>query len=69
MVKRDARKLKSEAQYELRSRCIRMLRKGMKQCEVAEAFDVSPWSVWRWWGIYQMEGLDGLKPKRRGGLL
>jgi transposase len=66
MEKRDARKLKSETQYELRSRCIRMLRKGMKQHEVAEALEVSRWSVGRWWGIYQEKGLDGLKPRRRG---
>jgi len=66
MEKRDARKLKSEAQYELRSRCIRMLRKGMKQHEVGEALEVARGTIGRWWGIYQREGMDGLKPKKRG---
>ena len=63
MERRDARKLQSEAQYELRSRCIRMLWKGMKQHEIAEALEGT---VGRWWGIYQREGMEGLKPRKRG---
>ena len=66
MEKRDARKLQSEAQYELRSRCIRMLRKGMKQHEVAEALEVARGTIGRWWGIYKLEGMNGLKLKKRG---
>ena len=66
MERRDARKLQSEAQYELRSRCIRMLRKGMKQHEVAETLEVARGTVGRWWGISQCEGMDGLKARRRG---
>jgi transposase len=66
MERRDARKIQSEAQYELRSRCIRMLRKGMKQHEVAEVLEVARGTVGRWWGIYQREGMDGLKLRRRG---
>jgi transposase len=66
MERRDARKLHSETQHELRSRCIRMLRKGMKQHETAEALDVARGTVGRWWGIYQREGVDGLKPRKRG---
>ena len=66
MERRDARKLQSEAQYELRRSCIRMLRKGMKQHEVAEALEVARGTVGRWWGIYRQEGMNGLKAKTRG---
>jgi len=66
MEKRDARKISIEAQYELRCRCIRMLRSGMKQVEVASVLEVSRVSVGRWWGIYRNEGLKGLKAKKRG---
>lgn len=66
MEKRDARKLQSEAQYELRSRSIRMLRKGMKQDEVAGVLEVARGTIGRWWGIYKREGMDGLRPGKRG---
>jgi transposase len=66
MEKRDARKLHSEAQHELRSSCIRMLKKGMKKREVAEILEVSRVTVGRWWGIFEREGMKGLKPGKRG---
>jgi len=66
MEKRDARKISSEAQYELRCRCLRMLRKGMKQVEVASILEVSRTSVVRWWRNYRQEGMNGLKQKTRG---
>ena len=66
MEKRDARKISSEAQYELRCRCLRMLRQGMKQVEVASILEVSRTSVVRWWRNYRQEGMNGLKEKTRG---
>ena len=66
MEKRDARKLSSEAQYELRCRCIRMLKQGKKQVEVASMLEVSRTSVVRWWGIYCRDGKKGLAVKTRG---
>lgn len=66
MEKRDARKISSEAQYELRCRCLRMLRQGMKQVEVASILEVSRTSVVRWWRSYRREGMNGLKVKKRG---
>ena len=66
MEKRDARKISSEAQYELRCRCLRMLRQGMKQVEVASILEVSRTSVVRWWRSYRREGMKGLKVKKRG---
>ena len=66
MEKRDARKLNREAQYELRSRSIRMLQKGMKQHEVAGVLEVARGTIGKWWGIYKRKGMDGLKPGKRG---
>ena len=66
MEKRDARKISSEAQYELRCRCLRMLRQGMKQVEIALNLEVSRTSVVRWWRNYRQEGMNGLKQKTRG---
>ena len=66
MEKRDARKISSEAQYELRCRCLRMLRQGMKQVEVASILEVSRTSVVRWLRNYRQEGMNGLKQKTRG---
>ena len=66
MEKRDAIKISSDAHHELRCRCIRMLRSGMKQGEVASVLEVSRVSVGRWWGIYRQEGMNGLKAKTRG---
>lgn len=66
MEKRDARKISSDAQQELRCRCIRMHRSGMKQGEIASVLEVSRVSVGRWLGIYRQEGMNGLKAKTRG---
>ena len=66
MEKRDARKLSNEAQYELRCRCVRMLRQGMKQVDVVTLLEVSRTSVRRWWKSYQKEGIKGIKLKTRG---
>ena len=66
MENRDARKISSEAQYELRCRCLRMVRQGMKQVEVALILEVSRTSVVRWLRNYRQEGMNGLKQKTRG---
>ncbi len=66
MEKRDTRKISSEAQYELRCSCLRMLRRGMKQVEVASILEVSRTSVVRWLRNYRQEGMNGLKVKTRG---
>jgi transposase len=66
MEKYDARKITSEAQYELRRKCVRMLQKGMTQQETAEVLEVARPTVGKWYGIYKREGLEGLKLRRRG---
>ncbi len=66
MEKRDARKISSEAQYELRCRWLLMVRRGMKQVEVASILEVSRTSVVRWLRNYRQEGMNGLKQKTRG---
>lgn len=66
MEKRDARKLNSEAQFELRCRCIRMFQQGMKQVDIASVLEVSRNSVVQWLRIYRRDGKKGLKLKTRG---
>jgi len=66
MEKRDARKLSSDAQYELRCCVIRMLKSGKKQLEVVKLLEVSRAAVGKWWRAYQKEGVNGLQLKKRG---
>ena len=66
MEKRDARKLSSDAQYELRCCGIRMLRSGKKQLDVVTSLEVSRAAVANWGRAYQAEGMKGLQLKKRG---
>jgi len=66
MEKRDARKLSSDAQYELRCCGIRMLKSAKKQSEVVTVLEVSRAALGRWWRVYQAEGMKGLQLKKRG---
>lgn len=66
MEKRDARKLTQPAQYELRRTCIKLLKTGKTQRDVAVILDVAYQTVNRWWQTYLSEGLSALKPGRRG---
>lgn len=68
MEKRDARKLSSEEQYDLRKKVIRLSRQGNSFREIAEILGTSHTYVSNIWNIY----LDGggriavLRPKVRG---
>jgi transposase len=66
MEKRDARNLTQQAQYELRRTCIKLLKDGKKQCDVAALLDVACQTVNRWWKSYQAGGMTALKPGQRG---
>jgi len=66
MEKRDARKLTQQAQYELRRACIKLLKTGKSQREVAGILDIAFQTVNRWWKTYLAEGMPGLKPTLRG---
>ncbi len=66
MEKRDARKLNQQAQYELRRTCIKLLKAGKKQREVAAILEIAYQTVNQWWQRYLSEGMAGLKPGQRG---
>ena len=66
MDKRDARLLGQQAQEEVRRQAIKLLKKGMKQVEVAAQLEVSRQHVGYWWKRYRQGGWNALKMRRRG---
>jgi transposase len=66
MEKTDARKLKPEAQHELRKQAIRLRKKSMKYHEIAEILGVYPTTVGKWCRAYNKEGSKAIKIKIRG---
>lgn len=65
-MKRDARKLSSDAQHELRLRGVSMLLTGKTYRDVAESLDVSTTALQNWMSLFREGGVDALRPKRRG---
>lgn len=50
-----------------RKEAARLLRRGMKQADVARRFGVSPTAVSKWWRAYQGNGMDGLDAQPHTG--
>lgn len=63
---RDARKLSSSAQQELRFRAVAMVESGLTQTAVAELLDVSRMAVGTWCRKASEHGIDVLKAGKRG---
>ncbi len=66
MTKRDARKLSTEAQQELRELAVRLKESGKKYDEIAEIVNVHPTTICTWYKAYQKGGIEALKIKKRG---
>ena len=66
MATRDARKLGSEAQYELRRRAVTLRKKGRQHAEIAEVLEVSESAVRKWWALYRSGGMRALRLGKRG---
>ena len=67
MKKRDARKLSTEAQFELRSCAVRMVCvEGYSKLDAAKALGVTRQNVGRWVKLYEEGGFAALKIGRRG---
>nr|WP_321395686.1 IS630 family transposase [uncultured Desulfobacter sp.] len=66
MEKRDARKLSTEAQQELRDLAIRLRESGKKYKEIAAIIQVQPSTICSWYKAYEREGKKALKIKKRG---
>jgi len=50
-----------------RRAAIRLLRKGIRQCDVAERLGVTREAVRRWWHAYESGGVAAIRAKPRGG--
>jgi transposase len=66
MKKRDGRKLKTEAQQEIRYIAIKLRKKGRSLVSVADTLGVSPSSVRKWWILYKEKGYKAITIRKRG---
>ena len=66
MEKRDARKLSTEAQQELRSLAIKLKNSGQTYAEISKAIEVHPSTICSWYKAYEKDGKKALKIKKRG---
>ena len=65
-MKRDARKLSPETQYEIRRQAVSYHKQGVKNREIARRLEVDETTIGQWLKIYRENGLRALKPKKRG---
>jgi len=66
MENRDARKLSTEAQQEVREMAIRLKKSGKTYKQIAEIVHVQPTTICTWYKWYQDGGLKALQIKKRG---
>jgi transposase len=66
MEKRDARKLTTEAQQELREMAIRLKESGKTYKVIAEIVHVQPTTICAWYKAYERGGKKAIKIKKRG---
>ncbi len=66
MENRDARKLSTEAQQELREMAVRLKKSGMTYKEIAAIVHVQPTTICAWYQAYQKGGQKAILIKKRG---
>ena len=66
MEKRDARRLTTSAQQELRERGIKMRKAGMGYKDIGKVLDVHHTTVCTWYAKYKRDGTKGIKILPRG---
>jgi transposase len=66
MEKTDARKLKPEAQQQLRNQAIRPRKKGFTHKQIAKILGALPTRICRWCRAYETTGPKGVKIQQRG---
>jgi transposase len=66
MEKVDTRKLKQEAQEQIRYQAVRLRKAGKKYKEIGEILGVSYSSACQWCKAYEREGTKAIKAKKRG---
>jgi transposase len=65
-LKTNAVKLSPEEQYQIRKSIVRMSRQGKENPEIAQLLDVSERHVRNVKKLYAEQGIEGIKPKKRG---
>jgi transposase len=66
MEKTDARKLKPEAQQQLRNQAIRLRKRGFTHQQIAETIGAHPTRVCRWCRAYEKSGPKAVAIQKRG---
>lgn len=66
MEKRDARKLSTEAQQELRNLAIRLKKSGQTYNQISKTIHVHPSTICNWYKSYERNGKKALKIQKRG---
>lgn len=65
-LRTNAQHLSQSEQYQLRKTIVRLLKKGTATSEVAKTLDVTSSYVYATKKTYEKEGLEGIKPGKRG---
>jgi len=65
-MKRDARKLSPEAQFEIRRQAVKFSQQGESNRTIANRLEVDETTVGQWLKLYRNNGLDALLPQKRG---
>lgn len=66
MTKTDARTLSPQTQYELRKQVIRCRKRKMTNIDTADTVGISQQQASTIWQKYLRDGIEGIKPKKRG---
>lgn len=65
-MKRDARKLPPEAQFEIRRQAVQFSQSGESNRSIATHLEVDETTVGKWIKTYHKKGLNALRPQKRG---
>ena len=65
-MSRDARKLKPEAQFEVRRQAVRYYEQGFSHRKIASLLEVDKNTVGKWIRTFKAKGIQALKPQKRG---
>lgn len=67
-MKNDFRKLDQKSQEKLRIQAIKMVKNGRTHLEVSDFLGIKRQVVSKWWALYKVSGISGLKMKSRANV-
>ncbi len=67
-MKNDFRKLDQKSQEKLRIQAIKMVKNGRTHLEVSDFLGIKRQVVSKWWALYKVAGISGLKMKSRANV-